>query len=68
LWICGDQETYYLTPIEIIKKIYTDPDAYQDYHHEGIKVVSIDTDSNYVMYARGGKSISLKPYLKGIIQ
>lgn len=65
LWICGDQETYYLTPTKIIKDIYSDPDAYQDYHHEGIKVVDVDTDSNYVMYARGGKSLNLKPYLRG---
>ena len=41
LWICGDEETYFLIPIEIIKEIYRDPDTYQDYHHEGIKVVSI---------------------------
>jgi len=67
LWICGDEETYFLIPIEIIKDIYADPDTYQDYHHEGIKVVSIDTDKNYVQYARGGKSIDLNPYLKSTL-
>ena len=67
LWICGDKETYYLTPTKIIKDIYYDPDAYQDYHHEGIKAVSVDTDSNYVMYARGGKSLDLNPYFRGTL-
>lgn len=67
LWICGEQETYYLIPIGIIKDIYSDPDTYQDYHHEGIKVVSIDTYSNHVMYARGGKSLNLKPYLRSTL-
>ena len=63
LWICGDEETYFLIPIEIIKDIYSDPNTYQDYHHEGIKVVSVDIDSKYVTYATGGKSLSLGPYL-----
>jgi len=67
LWICGDEETYFLIPIEIIKEIYRDPDTYQDYHHEGIKVVSIDTDENYVQYARGGKSIDLNPYFRSTL-
>jgi hypothetical protein len=67
LWICGDQETYYLIPIEIINDIYADPNTYQDYHHAGIKVVSVDTDSNRVAYARGGKSLNLRPYLKSTL-
>jgi hypothetical protein len=67
LWICGDQKTYYLTPTQIIEDIYSDPDAYQDYHNEGIKVVAVYTDSNYVRYARGGKSLNLKPYLRGTL-
>ena len=64
LWICGSSELFYLVPINIIKDIYSDPETYQDYHHEGIKVVSIDTDSDYVTYGKGGKALSLKPYLK----
>ena len=67
LWICGDEETFFLIPIEIIKDIYTDPDTYQDYHHAGIKVVSIDTDKNCVQYAIGGKSIDLNPYLRSAL-
>jgi len=64
LWICGDPETYYLIPIDVMKKIYSDPNTYQDYLHIGIKVVAIDSDSHLVTYARGSKSLSLKPYLR----
>jgi hypothetical protein len=64
LWICGDRHTYYLIPIEVIKKMYSDPNAYSDHHHEEIKVVSVDSQSDYVTYATGGKSISLKPFAK----
>jgi len=64
LWICGSEQSYYLVPIDIIKEIYSDPDSYQDYHHEGIKVVYVDNNNDFVTYATGGKSLSLKPFFK----
>jgi hypothetical protein len=67
LWICGDVGTYYLIPIDVIKQIYSDPNTYPDYHHDEIKVVSVDSHGNYVTYATGGKSINIQPFLRGKI-
>ena len=68
LWICGDADTYYLIPIDVIKGIYSDPEAYQDYHHPEIRVVSIDSDGHYVTYAVGARSLSIEPYLCAVLR
>lgn len=64
VWICGSRETYYLLPIEILQEIYIDPDAYIDHHHPNIRIVSVKSDTHTATYARGGKKINLKKYLK----
>lgn len=63
LWICSKPDTYYLIPISVIKKIYSDPNSYKDYHHPEIRIVTIDSNNHYVTYARPGKSLSLIPFL-----
>jgi hypothetical protein len=68
LWICGDARTYYLIPIEVIKEMYSDPNAYQDTHHEEIKVVSVDAQSDKATYAAGAVSMSLKPFASARIE
>lgn len=62
LWICGDSSCFYLMPMSFIKQLYDHPQAYEDYHHPDIKVVSVDIQTNEVMYARGGESASLMKY------
>ena len=62
LWICGSAQTYYLMPMSFLREIYDSPSTYEDRHHPGIKVVSVDTGMHSVQYARGGVSASLKPY------
>jgi hypothetical protein len=57
-------KSIFLIPIAIIKEIYSDPDSYKDYHHQEIRVVSLDLNRNIVTYATGGKSMSLEPFLK----
>ena len=59
LWICGGIDVFYLIPIGVIESIYHDPDSYQDRHHPRIKIVSIDTNSHCVTYAKGGKYIDV---------
>ncbi len=36
LWICGNADSSYLIPTEIMEKMYQDPEAYIDRHHEEI--------------------------------
>jgi len=62
LWICGDESTFYLIPIGIIRDIYEDPDAYIDRHHPEIRVVSLNTYTNQVTYGIGGKSLNIGLY------
>ena len=63
LWICGDENTYYLIPIQLIRQIYYDPESYPDSYHHGITAVSVNTVKNTVSYATGGKTIDIASYL-----
>lgn len=63
LWVCGSGSLYYLMPVSFVREIYDNPNTYEDRHHPGIKVVSVDTTSHTVTYASGGVNASLKQYL-----
>jgi hypothetical protein len=63
LWVCGSAAVYYLMPVSVRQKIYNDPNTYEDRHHPGIKVVSVDTASHTVTYASGWVNASLRQYL-----
>ena len=65
LWICGSEEYYYLIPIKVIRGIYNDPMTYPDRHHPEIRVVSVDINSDKVIFGSGGKSLGLKKYRSG---
>ena len=54
LWICGTADHWYLMPMKFIREIYGDPETYQDWHHPGIKVVSVKTEKHSVMHGTGG--------------
>lgn len=43
LWICGSAGVWYLVPIDLIGRIYSDPAAYPDHRHPEIRVVSLNT-------------------------
>lgn len=62
VWICGGSDPYYVIPRDVIHQMYTDSEAYVDRRHPEIRVVSVDTNTDTATYARGGKSVDLKPY------
>lgn len=62
VWICGREDCYYLIPIEVIRKIYNDPQVYVDNLHPEIRIVSVKERSNEAMFASGGKTVNLTPY------
>jgi len=64
LWMCGHSDCYYLMPIPLMRHMYDHPDAYPDRHHPAFRVVTVDSASRGVMYARGGESINLRPYFR----
>lgn len=67
LWICGSAANYYLMPIEFIRRLYKHPDAYPDRQNPGYTVVSVDANAHNVMFAPGGRSESLGPYLGAVL-
>lgn len=62
LWICGDEQHYYLIPIHVIQEMYDHPEAYVDSHHAEIRVVSVDRDAHTTTYATGGEKVNLSDY------
>lgn len=63
VWICGDANTYYLVPTQLMRRIYCDPGTYVDSRHPEIRIVSVNTGMNTVTYAAGGRTMDLTPYL-----
>ena len=64
VWICGDANTYYLIPIQLMRRIYYDPQSYVDSRHPEIRVVSVNASTNTVTYATGGRTTDITPYLR----
>ncbi|MBL8894666.1 MAG: hypothetical protein JNJ53_08690 [Rhizobiales bacterium] len=62
VWICGDASSYYLTPIEVIRTLYDDPDAYVDRRHPKLRVMEVSLDDHSCLYARGGQRKNFSPY------
>lgn len=64
LWICGSKENWYLLPMDLIREMHQHPDAYEDYQHPGLTVVSVYSDTDEVMFARGGVRKSIREYFR----
>jgi hypothetical protein len=62
LWICGDENTFYLVPHSTIKEMYEDPHAYVDRHHKQLTVVTVESSLHSATYAKGGKSIDIEEF------
>lgn len=62
LWVCGDASTYYLMPVSLMQTIYNDSNAYVDRAHPEIRVVSVDTELDSAIHARGGKFKAIDLY------
>ncbi len=68
VWICGGADLYYLIPVDTIRSIYEDPDAYFDRRHPQICIASVDAKADFATYARGGRALNLSPYLKRTLE
>jgi len=42
VWICGDASRYCLFPVDLMRRIYEDPDSYPDKRHPEIRVAEVD--------------------------
>jgi hypothetical protein len=62
LWICGNSDGWYLTPMNAIRKIYEDPYAYVDNSHPEIRVVTVNVTTHDVAFGTGGRSVSFASY------
>lgn len=54
--------TFYLIPISFIRTIYDNPNTYQDKHHGGIQVVSVDVQEHKVIFENDGISANLMQF------
>lgn len=62
LFICGSEHLYYLIPVDVLRMMYSHPNAYPDRHHPNIRIITIDTSKNKVTYAKPSISLDLAPY------
>ena len=63
LWVC-DMSCYYLIPIDIIKGMYNDPDAYinKTPGQESMRTITAHADTNIVDFGRNGKKMSIRQF------
>lgn len=62
VYVCGTDDLYYMVPVELIKRMHSDPSAMPDHTHPGLTVVDIHPDDERVVYGTGGKSLSISKY------
>ena len=62
LWICGDTSNYYQIPIQLIYQIYNDPNSYWDHYHPEIKIVSVNIDTDSIIYSTGAEPMDINIY------
>ncbi len=64
IWICGNQDLYFIIPIKEIKKIYDDPDTYTNStkNQSLIKTLTVDTLKNVAKYGRNSKALDVSSF------
>lgn len=62
VYICGDENTFYVIPVHIIRMMYCDPDAMPDNYHSGYTIIDVHTDTNKIVFGTGGKGIDVTQY------
>lgn len=62
LFICGNEDCYYLLPVDKIKEMHFHPAAYQDKRYPKITIITIDSTRNKVTYASPSISLDITPY------
>jgi len=59
VYVCGTDELYYVIPVELIRKMHSDPSAMPDYTYPGYTVVDVCPDEEKIIYGTGGKSLNV---------
>jgi len=62
VYICGDHNLFYIIPIDIIKKVHSDPNAMGDRHHPGYSIIHIMPDVDELLYAAPAQTIDITRY------
>lgn len=62
--ICGTDECYYVLPIDLMRKMHTDPLAMPDYRNEdkGYTIYDVHPQQNKIVFGTGGKSVDVAKY------
>jgi hypothetical protein len=64
VWICGNENHYYLIPTHVLKQIYDSPDSYPDGEHPEIRIISVDSQGHECLCGRGGQRINLSDFFR----
>ncbi|MBI2857338.1 MAG: hypothetical protein HYX95_03360 [Chloroflexi bacterium] len=67
LWICGHSDSWYLIPVQVVKTMYSHPNAYIDRHHPNIRVISVDIADHRATYASGAIYVDLSKCFRGLM-
>ncbi len=62
VYVCGNDNLYYLIPITLIKEMHTDPSAMPDHRYSGYTVIDVHPGKNIIKYGTGGKFINIGKY------
>jgi hypothetical protein len=62
VYVCGDDNLYYVIPMTLIKEMHTDPFAMPDHRYDGYTVVDVHPHENIIKYGTGGKYLNIEKY------
>jgi hypothetical protein len=62
VYVCGTDKLYYVIPVELVKRMHSDPSAMPDYTHPGLTVIDVHPSKEIIVYGTGGKSIKVNEY------
>lgn len=62
VYICGNDQQFYIIPNNIIKMMYNDPSAMFDSHHPDYTIIDVIPSKDRIVFGTGGKLISISEY------
>jgi len=62
VYVCGADKLYYVIPVELLRRMHSDPSAMPDYTHPGLTIIDVHPSKEIIVYGTGGKSIKVSEY------
>ena len=62
VYVCGTDDLYYLIPVELIRKMNSDPTAWPDHRNPGYTDIDVYPGDDIIKYGRSGKTLKIGQY------